>query len=107
MTLRAELTDGYYGSEEMELDSVLKRYGDTVEEPDLPDLSEDGYVFRGWQDEHNLTWDFSRPVTENLTLTANFLKPPSSYADAASGTCTQSGNSVSWRRDAAGGLWIS
>ena len=35
--------------------------------------TKEGYVFRGWLLPDGTRWDFSTPVTENLTLTANWL----------------------------------
>lgn len=43
-----------------------------VVQPEAP--SKQGYQFLGWYLSNNVQWDFSTPITENLTLTAYFKK---------------------------------
>ena len=54
--------------------TVIVGEGQTVAEPDAPtkaDTAEYRYAFSGWYNGET-KWDFSTPITENLTLTAKF-----------------------------------
>lgn len=53
------------------IDSQSITDGDTVEEPKAP--TKDGYVFSGWL-EDGKPYDFSTPVTSDITLTAQWEK---------------------------------
>jgi len=59
------------------------RYGTAAARPEDP--AKDGFVLEGWYTEENLTnrYDFSTPVTENMTLYANWLEARTvSFVDA-------------------------
>lgn len=47
-------------------------YPSQVKEPATP--SAEGYTFLGWYDENDNEFDFSKPVTQNITVTAKWAK---------------------------------
>ena len=47
-------------------------YPAQVKEPTTP--SAEGYTFLGWYDENGNEFDFSKPVTQNITVTAKWVK---------------------------------
>ena len=47
-------------------------YPAQVKEPTTP--SAEGYTFLGWYDENDNEFDFSKPVTQNITVTAKWAK---------------------------------
>lgn len=47
--------------------------GDLIKEPEIPE--KEGYLFLGWFDEETgEKWDFSKPVTKNITLVPKYEK---------------------------------
>ena len=60
-----------FGSSKIVFDDL--HVGDLVKEPEIP--QKEGYKFIGWFDvETGEKWDFSKPVTKQMTLEARFEK---------------------------------
>lgn len=53
------------------LTTVSVKYGDSITKPEV-DPSKEHYSFDGWVDADDLQYDFSSPVTEDLTITASY-----------------------------------
>ena len=51
---------------------ITDDYPAQVKEPATP--SAEGYTFLGWYDENDNEFDFSKPVTQNITVTAKWVK---------------------------------
>lgn len=51
-------------------------HGEQIEEPEGPPSTPDGYLFGGWTND-GVTYDFNRPVTENLRLVTDWVRPSS------------------------------
>ena len=49
---------------------VIVDYGDTLPEPEDPQI--EGYTFKGWKTEDGEDYDFSQPVTEDIKLVAGY-----------------------------------
>ncbi|MBQ2715112.1 MAG: leucine-rich repeat protein, partial [Clostridia bacterium] len=57
------------------IDSVTVEEGESVSAPDMSGVSApDGYEFSYWVDENGDEYDFSTPVTSDITLTAEWVK---------------------------------
>ncbi len=82
--LKGRLRVTFNNGEETSYTSVT--YGNTVEEPEMP--SKDGYEFVCWT-LNGSEYDFSTPVTENITLEAAWIENSPTFVDYIETTGTQ------------------